>query len=74
MLVLSLYQPYSSAKGGFPIEWGFILLWSILGILFWNFARKVRSEISEPERRALILGGMDLKAKSSDGYMDTEVL
>jgi len=53
---LSLYQPYASSKGSFPLEWGIILGWSILGIVFWISARKIRSSISEEERRGLILG------------------
>ncbi|MFC2166114.1 APC family permease [Acidobacteriota bacterium] len=53
---LSLYQPYSSSEGRFPLEWGIILGWSIVGIAFWIGARKIRSSISEQERRRLILG------------------
>ena len=56
MLVYSLYQPYANAKGSFPIEWAIILGWSALGMLFWILARKIRHQISEPERRKLILG------------------
>jgi len=53
---LSLYQPYILSKGKFPLEWGIILGWSVLGIVFWISARKIRGQISEKERRKLILG------------------
>jgi amino acid transporter len=62
MLFLSLYQPYRMAEGGFPIEWGIILFWFVLGIGFWILARKVRSGVSEEERRRLILSGLDVPA------------
>jgi len=38
------------------LEWGIILGWGVLGIAFWIGARKIRTQISEKERRALILG------------------
>jgi APA family basic amino acid/polyamine antiporter len=66
MLFLSLHQQYANAKGAFPIEWMFILLWAGLGILFWLLARRIRSEVSEPERRKLILGAI----ASSDQFHD----
>jgi hypothetical protein len=53
---LSLYQPYVNSKGKFPLEWVIILGWSVLGAAFWIGARKIRNQISEKERRALILG------------------
>jgi basic amino acid/polyamine antiporter, APA family len=56
MLLLSIYQPYADAKGSFPLEWGILLVWALLGVLFWRLARKVRTAISEVERRRLILG------------------
>lgn len=66
ILLLSLYQPYRMAKGAFPIEWGIILFWSVLGISSWIFARKVRSEVSEPERRRLILAGLDVPDRDKE--------
>jgi amino acid transporter len=59
---LSLYQPYANSDGEFPLEWGIIIGWSILGAAFWIGARKIRNQISEKERRTLILG----KSISSD--------
>lgn len=54
MFLLTLYQPYVNAKGSFPLEWVFLLVWATLGILFWFIARKIRAQVSEPERRRLI--------------------
>jgi len=56
MLFLALYRPYIRAKGAFPIEWALIIGWSLLGLLFWGLARKIRLQVSESERRKLILG------------------
>jgi amino acid transporter len=56
MLFLGLYQPYVDAKGAFPREWAIMLLWLILGVLFWIFAKRYRSQISEAERYRLIQG------------------
>jgi len=53
---LSLYQPYAGSNGKFPLEWGIIIGWGVLGAAFWIGARKIRSSISEQERRQLILG------------------
>jgi amino acid transporter len=53
---LSLYQPYANSNGKFPLEWGIILGWSVLGVAFWIGARKIRNQINEKERRQLILG------------------
>ena len=55
MTVLALYEPYASAGGRFPVEWGFFIVWSILGLLFWKGAARVRHQLSEEERRDRIL-------------------
>ena len=55
MLFLSLYQPYK-AGGAFPKEWAFILGWALLGLLLWILGHKIRTAVSERERRILILG------------------
>jgi amino acid transporter len=52
---LALYEPFLSAEGRVPTEWSFFILWSGLGILFWRSARKIRSQLSEEERRTLML-------------------
>ena len=55
LVFLALYQPWVDAKGAFPLEWTILIIWSILGILFWFFARKIRSRVSEEERYKLLL-------------------
>lgn len=44
-----------SAEGRFPTEWSFFIVWAILGALFWRSAGKIRRQLSEEERRSLIL-------------------
>jgi amino acid transporter len=56
MVFFALYEPYLSAKGRFPVEWSFFLFWSILGLVFWKTAARVRRVLSEDERRQRILG------------------
>ncbi len=56
MLAISVYQPYVSARGRFPLEWTFFLLWTALGLLCWRAGRKIRTRVTEVERRRLILG------------------
>jgi amino acid transporter len=63
LFFLTLYQPYKLADNRFPMEWAFIIFWVFLGVLFWAFTRKVRTSISESERRKLILAGIDLGKK-----------
>jgi len=55
MAFLALYEPYMSAEGRFPVEWSFFIFWSILGLVFWKTAARVRQELSEDERRDRIL-------------------
>ena len=62
MLFLSLYQPYVDAKGSFPLEWTFLLGWGVLGAIFWVVAKRIRGDITEQQRRKLIIessGGAD---------------
>lgn len=58
MVILTLYQPYASSKGSFPMEWIIIVVWASLGFLFWVAARKIRVQVSEKERRKLIFGSV----------------
>lgn len=67
MLFYSLYLPYASAQGAFPLEWAIILVWSGLGVLFWIFARKMRQKINERERRQLIMGASELLKSIPEG-------
>jgi basic amino acid/polyamine antiporter, APA family len=55
ILFLSMYQPYLDAGHSIPIEWWLIVLWAILGAMFWFIARNRRGEISELQRRKIIL-------------------
>jgi APA family basic amino acid/polyamine antiporter len=56
MLFMTLYGPYSSAEGSFPLEWMIFLGWGVLGAIFWFGARRLRGSDSEEERRKQILG------------------
>lgn len=66
MLVLSLYQPYeASGRGSFPPEWTILLIWMVLGAVFWFVERPIRSSVSEEERRQLILRKCDSISRPS---------
>jgi amino acid transporter len=56
MVWLALYQPAVGAAGRVPMEWTVLIVWTLLGCVFWMAAQGLRRRISEPERRALILG------------------
>ena len=56
MLFMTLYGPYASAEGSFPLEWMIFLGWAVLGVIFWVGARRLRGSVSEAERRRQILG------------------
>jgi amino acid transporter len=58
MVFLTIYQPYASSPGRFPMEWAFIIIWTFLGILFWILARKMRIQVSEEDRSKLIFGNL----------------
>ena len=56
MTGISLYLPWAEQDGKIPVEWAFLILWTAMGVLFWNRAAKGRRRTSETERRRLILG------------------
>ena len=56
MVGLALYEPAIAAAGRVPMEWTVLIVWTLLGCVFWVAAQGLRRRISEPERRALILG------------------
>lgn len=56
MLVMTLYQPYAAAKGSIPLEWKLLAIWMLLGAGFWFGARRIRSEMTEADRRRVVLG------------------
>ena len=53
-LIVTIREPYVNARG-LPLEWMLCLGGLVLGLVCWAMASKVRSEISEPDRRRLIL-------------------
>lgn len=55
ILCIALYQPYLDAGRSFPLEWSLIVLWSVLGALFWFAAQKIRGTVSDAERRKIVL-------------------
>ena len=59
LIPVTFYQPYVASQGAFPIEWGFLMVWAFLGVLFWFLSRKVRGSISEEQRRDIMLGKGD---------------
>jgi amino acid transporter len=59
LIPVTFYQPYIASQGAFPIEWGFLMVWAFLGVLFWFLSRKVRGSISEEQRRDIMLGKGD---------------
>jgi len=66
MVFLTIYQPYASSPGRFPMEWAFIIIWTLLGIVFWVLARKIRFQVSEKDRRELIFGHMAGAGEASE--------
>jgi len=55
-LYLALVEPYRAAGGRIPLEWWLFLGWGAVGVVFWLAARRIRSDLSEPERRRIVLG------------------
>ncbi|MFV1988567.1 MAG: APC family permease [Gemmatimonadota bacterium] len=55
LLATAVYEQYHSAGGRMPTEWIVILAWALLGALFYKAASPMRREVSEEERRRLIL-------------------
>lgn len=66
----SIYQPFKDSGGAFPMEWGILIFWSSLGIVFWMTVKKIRSDVSEAERRRLILTGAVQVEKSDKNIAD----
>ncbi len=54
--ILSLYEPWTGAGGGVPLEWRLLGAWLGLGLVFWVAARAHRRRIPEALRRQIILG------------------
>ena len=66
LLVIALYEPLRSAQGGIPLEWMALLVWALLGVVFWLVAAKVRGEVSEKDRRWLILDEGEASSQIGD--------
>jgi amino acid transporter len=56
MAIESFYLPYAAGRGQVPVEWIVFIAWTVMGVGFWALAANVRGEVSEAERRELILG------------------
>jgi hypothetical protein len=53
---LALYQPWADAKGHFPLEWGMLAAWLLLGVVAWGAASRVRDAVDRETRRRIVLG------------------
>jgi len=51
ILGLALFETWSSRSGPLPLEWTILLVWGIVGILCWFSARKIRTSLTEQQRR-----------------------
>ncbi len=58
VLVYSLYETFAAADGGIPLEWIVLVAWGALGVGFWLAARRIRTGVSETDRRRLMLGAI----------------
>ena len=57
MTLLAFVLPMSPAAFGWPVEWGILLFWILLGGVLWVGGQAYRTSISEKERRAVLLQG-----------------
>ena len=57
MTLLAFVLPMSPAAFGWPIEWGLLLFWTLLGGVLWIASRSYRTSLSETERRGVMLQG-----------------
>jgi amino acid transporter len=60
VFALAMYAPLGSAEGGIPLEWTALIVWVLLGGVFWHLASRMRHRVSEEDRRWLILNEGDL--------------
>ena len=49
--------PMSPVAFGWPVEWGLLLFWTLLGGVLWVGSQAYRTSISEKERRTVLLQG-----------------
>ena len=57
MTLLAFVLPMSPAAFGWPIEWGLLLFWTLLGGVLWIASQSYRTSLSETERRVVLLQG-----------------
>jgi hypothetical protein len=55
LIVVSLASP-TGVFGGVPLEWLILSVWVLGGAVLWARLRQSQAALSEPQRRALILG------------------
>jgi amino acid transporter len=73
-LAVTVYEPYANSDG-FPLEWTLFIGGLLLGLFFWVMAGKVRTGVSEKERRRLILDvdrSGDFPVADQGGFGGTE--
>ena len=58
-ILLVMVIPNSPVALAWPLEWGVLITFSVLGILFWFLSSKSRGQVSEKERDYLILEKFD---------------
>ncbi len=56
LLVSSFRQHWIDAGGSFPLEWGVVMLWTLIGVVVWRAAARARAELSPDERERIIMG------------------
>jgi hypothetical protein len=49
-------MPFVSSGKPIPTEWLAFLLWGGMGVIFWILNGRARRDLSEAERRRLIMG------------------
>lgn len=54
-LAVAVYESFANSDG-FPLEWSLFIGGVLLGLFFWLIAGRVRTRVTEKERRKLILG------------------
>ncbi len=55
LFLMAMYEPYIAAGNRVPPEWTALIVWVVLGALFYWSATGLRCQISEKDRRWLVL-------------------
>src|SRR4029450_8178727 len=65
LVVAGRLDPWNSAGGNVPLEWGILIGWAVLGILFWFFrSEKIVGEASRTDRSESTVGVVGRKRLS----------